>query len=109
MREVVNGLMYILSTDCQRRAIPKDLPPRSTLSIISTWSWDRTLDLIHHELYVKCREAIGQEARSTAAVIDRQSVKNSEKAGLRLFRRATARERGSRARSGIFSSIRTAY
>ena len=29
MREVVNGLMYILSTGCQWRAIPKDLPPRS--------------------------------------------------------------------------------
>ena len=35
MREVVNGLMYILSTGCQWRAIPRDLPPRSTLTIIS--------------------------------------------------------------------------
>ena len=26
-REVVNGLMYVLSTGCQWRAIPKDLPP----------------------------------------------------------------------------------
>ncbi len=31
MREVVNGLMYVLSTGCQWRAIPKDLPPRSTV------------------------------------------------------------------------------
>src|SRR5216683_3005330 len=30
VREVVNGLMYVLSTGCQWRAIPKDLPPRST-------------------------------------------------------------------------------
>jgi transposase len=30
-REVVNGLMYVLSTGCQWRAVPKDLPPRSTL------------------------------------------------------------------------------
>ena len=29
VREVVNGLMYVLSTDCQRRAIPKDLPPNA--------------------------------------------------------------------------------
>ena len=28
MREIVNGLMYVLSTDCQWRAIPKDLPPK---------------------------------------------------------------------------------
>src|SRR5262249_23634450 len=31
LREIANGLMYILSTGCQWRAIPKDLPPRSTL------------------------------------------------------------------------------
>src|SRR5271165_6292816 len=31
IREVVNGVMYILSAGCQWRAIPKDLPPRSTL------------------------------------------------------------------------------
>src|ERR1700745_1291022 len=31
VREVMNGIMYVLSTGCQWRAIPKDLPPRSTL------------------------------------------------------------------------------
>ena len=28
VREVMNGVMYVLSTGCQWRAIPKDLPPR---------------------------------------------------------------------------------
>ena len=31
MREVVNGAMYVLSTGCQWRAVPKDLPPKSTV------------------------------------------------------------------------------
>ena len=31
VREVVNGIMYILSTGCQWAALPKDLPPRSTV------------------------------------------------------------------------------
>ena len=107
-REVVNGLMNILSTGCQWRAIPKDLPLRSTLyDYFDLWSWDGTLDLMHHELYVKCREAVGREASPTAAVIDSQSVKGAEKGGLRLIRRATTRERRSRARSGTFSSILT--
>ena len=45
IREVVNGLMYILSTGCQWRAIPKDLPPRSTIhGYFDLWSWDGTLD-----------------------------------------------------------------
>jgi len=109
MREVVNGLMYILSTGCQWRAIPKDLPPRSTLyDYFDLWSCDGTLDLIHHELYVKCREAVSREASPTAAVIDSQSVKSAEKGGLRSTRRVTTRERRSRARSGTFSSIRKA-
>ena len=30
VREVVNGVRYVLSTGCQWRYIPKDLPPRST-------------------------------------------------------------------------------
>ena len=72
------------------------------------WSWDGTLDLIHHELYVKCREAVAKEASPTAAVIDSQSVKSAEKGGPRLIRRVTTRERRSRARSGIFSSTRKA-
>ena len=37
MREVVNGLMYVLSTGCQWRAIPKDLPPKSTVYEVSRW------------------------------------------------------------------------
>ncbi len=32
MREVINGVMYVLSTGCQWRYIPKDLPPRSTVN-----------------------------------------------------------------------------
>jgi transposase len=43
VREVANGIMYVLSTGCQWRAIPKDLPPRSTLfDYLDLWSWDGT-------------------------------------------------------------------
>src|SRR5271156_1112486 len=82
-REVVNGLMYVLSTGCQWRAIPKDLPPRSTLyDYFDLWSWDGTLDRIHDALYLRCREAASREASPTAAIIDSQSVKSAEKGGL---------------------------
>ena len=63
VREIVNGLMYILSTGCQWRAIPKDLPSRSTLfDYLDLWSFDGTLDRMHHALYVECRERDGREA-----------------------------------------------
>ena len=44
-REVVNGIMYVLSTGCQWRYIPKDLPPRSTLhDYFDRWNYDGTLE-----------------------------------------------------------------
>src|SRR5260370_15255380 len=49
VREVVNGLMYILSTGCQWRAIPPDPPPRSTLyTFFHLWGLGRTLPRLHH-------------------------------------------------------------
>ena len=83
MREVVNGLMYSLSTGCQWRAIPKDLPPKSTVyDYFDLWTYDGTLDRIHHTLYEQCREKEQREARPSAAIIDSQSVKSAEKGGL---------------------------
>ena len=105
MREVVNGLMYILSTGCQWRAIPKDLPPKSSVyGYFDLWTYDGTLERIHHALYEQCREQAQREASPTAAIIDSQSVKSAEKGGPALIRTGTMRARRSRARSGTFSS-----
>ena len=108
-REVVNGLMYILSSGCQWRAIPKDLPARSTLhGYLDLWSWDRTLDRIHYALYVECREHAEREASPTAAIIDSQSVKSAEKGGPASIRTGMTRAKRSRARSVTSSSIHKA-
>ena len=83
MREVVNGLMYVLSTGCQWRAIPKDLPPKSSVyDYFDLWTYDGTLERIHHALYEQCREQAQREASPTAAIIDSQSVKSAKKGGL---------------------------
>ena len=106
MREVVNGLMYVLSTGCQWRAIPKDLPPKSTVyDYFDLWTYDGTLQRIHHALYDQCREQAQREASPSAAIIDSQSVKSAEKGGSASMRRVTTPARTSRARSGMFSSI----
>ncbi len=82
IREVVNGLMYILGTGCQWAALPKDLPPRSTVNdYFCRWNQDGTLDRIHHALYDGCREMAGRNDSPTAAIIDSQSVKSAEKGG----------------------------
>ena len=74
--------MYVLSTGCQWRYIPKDLPPKSTVyRYFCDWGCDGVLDRIHHALYVACRENIEREASPTAAILDSQSVKSAEKGG----------------------------
>jgi transposase len=109
MREILNGLMYVLSTGCQWRAIPKDLPPRSTVyDYFDLWSWDGTLKRIHQALYEQCREAVSRMASPTACSIDSQSVKSAEKGGPGLIRPVTTQAKRSRARSGIFLSIHRA-
>jgi transposase len=82
LREIVNGIMYVLSTGCQWRAIPKDLPPRSTVfAYLDLWIYDGTLDRMHHALYEACREQVCRDASPTACIIDSQSVKSAEKGG----------------------------
>ena len=109
IREVLNGVLYVLSTGCQWRAIPKDLPPRSTVhGYLERWIGDRTLERVHHALSVQCREQAGRAASPTAAIIDSQSVKSAEKGGARSTRRASMRARGSKVRSAISLSTRRA-
>ena len=100
VREVVNGLMHVLGTGCQWRAMPTDLPPRSTVNhCFCRWQHDGTLDRLRHALCVLCREQAGRDASPTTAIIDSQSVKDAEKGGARLIRPALTRAKGSKARS----------
>jgi transposase len=109
-REIVNGLMYVLSTGCQWASIPKDLPPRSTVNdYFRRWNDDGTLVRLHHALYLRCRELAGREASPTAAIIDSQSVKSAEKGGRRSIRMATTLARRSTARNAIYWWIRRAW
>ena len=108
VREMLNGIFYVLSTGCQWPALPKDLPPKSTVhNYFMLWEWDGTLERIHHALYVAAREAEGRQASPSAAVIDSQSARAAQKGGRRSIRRAMTRARRSPAASGTFSSTRS--
>ena len=109
VREILNGIFYVLSTGCQWQALPKDLPPKSTVHhYFMLWDWDGTLERVHHALYVAVREQAGREASPTTAIIDSQRAKGAQKGGLRSIRRALMRARRLRVASGTFLSIREA-
>ncbi len=100
VREVLNAIFYVLWTGCQWKALPKDLPPRSTVwEYLDLWQWDGTLSRIHHVLYVEVREKAGREASPTTAILDSQSAKGALKGGPRSTRPAMTRARRSLAAS----------
>ena len=102
IREVFNGVLYLLSTGCQWRAIPKDLPPRSTLfHYLAGWEADGTLRRIQAELDGQCREQAGRSPSPTAGIIDSQSVKSTEKGGVVWTHRAMTRANRSRGKSAM--------
>jgi transposase len=109
VRAVLNGILYVLATGCQWRALPKDLPPKSTVhDYLTLWAWDGTLRRLHYALFVQAREQAGKEASPTAAIIDSQSVKSAEKGARASTRRALTQARRSKARSGTSWSTRWA-
>jgi transposase len=110
VREVLNGIFHVLATGRQGRALPKDLPPKSTVhDYLTLWAWDGTLNRLHHALFVQAREQAGKEASPTAAIVDSQSVKSAEKGARASIRRALTLARRSRARSATSWSTRSAF
>lgn len=84
LREVVDALLYVLTTGCQWRLLPKGFPPFSTVQrFFYRWRDIGLWQTINQSLVMRVREAAGGEASPTAGVIDTQSVKTTEAAGPR--------------------------
>jgi putative transposase len=105
MREVVNGIVYLVRTGCSWRQLPHDFPPWGTVhGYYRCFRLDGTWQKIHDALRDKVRLAAGRKKSPSAAIVDSQSVKTTEKGGPAV----TTRARRSTDASGILSSTRWA-
>lgn len=104
-REVVDAVLYVLRNGNAWRALPHDYPPWQTVyGYFRAWRLDGTWERVNAALRRRVRAKAGRDPEPSAAVLDSQSVRTTEKGGPG----ATTGARRYPAASGTCSSIRTA-
>lgn len=82
MRDVLKALFYLSRTGCAWRMLPKEFPPKDTVYYyFKTFREDGTWERIHDLLRKRVRLKHGKLQQPSAAILDSQSVKTTEKRG----------------------------
>ena len=101
MREIINALQYLIRGGGAWRSLPHDLPPwQSVYHYFRLWKRDGTWLRIHDHLHEEVRQQMGRDPQSSAAIIDSQSVKTTEKGGF-MVTMGRRRFRGANATSSL--------
>lgn len=90
-REVMNAILYVLRTGCQWRYLPEGFPNWNTVYwYFVRWTDDGTWERVTDALRRRARVAVGRDPEPSAAILDSQSVKTTER-GARVATTPTRR------------------
>src|SRR5215467_2374765 len=97
LREILNALFYLLRSGCAWRMLPRDFPPFPTVYYyFRKWRRNGTWETLHDTLRDRLRGQEGRQLSPSAAILDSQSAKTTEKGALavttpaRRFKAASA-------------------
>src|ERR671933_1953088 len=95
MREVVNGIFYVLRTGCGWEMLPHDLPPYSTVYYyFRRWQKTGVWQQMNNALRQQLRQVEGRNPQPSAAIADSQSVKTTEKRGKSMDLMGVSKSKG---------------
>ena len=86
LRDVINAIFYLLRTGCQWRLLPRDFPAWGTVyHYFRSWKNAGVWTYVWREVYEQIRLAAGRNACPSVVIMDGQSVKTTERGGVRGF------------------------
>ena len=97
LREVFNGLRYVIKTGAPWRWMPNDLPPWAAVyQQAQRWLAAGCFEALAEDLRAVLRVAAGRKAQPSAAILDSRTLRSSPESGARAGYDGAKRKRGSK-------------
>jgi transposase len=85
-REILDAIFYAVRGGCAWRLLPHEFPPPKTVyHYFRLWRLDGTWERINGALRERVRVMAGREATPSAAIVDSQSARTTERGGDRGY------------------------
>jgi transposase len=97
LRDLFDGLRYVVKTGCQWRFLPHDLPPWTAVyQQARRWLAAGVFETLAHDLRMIVRGAAEREAQPTATILDGRTLQSTPESGRRAGYDGAKKKKGSK-------------